>query len=118
MEKGDYQNAITELQNALNAHGIDDPDQIEMQYDLGLAYQGMGNIKAATAEFQKVADVNPKYRDTAEKLKELRQGDFISLEQLKDDIEKEISAKFLQEGERIERKEKNKKAIKSGTDRA
>ena len=121
LEKGGYQNAITEFRNTLNyskTHGIDDQDRIGMQYDLGLAYQGIGNTKAAIAEFQKVATMNPKYRDTGGKLKELRKGDFISLEQLKDDIEKEISAKFLQEGERIEREEKSKKAIKSGADRA
>jgi len=121
LEKGGYQDAITEFRNTLTyskTHGIDDQDRIGMQYDLGLAYQGIGNTKAAIAEFQKVATMNPKYRDTGGKLKELRKGDFISLEQLKDDIEKEISAKFLQEGERIEREEKSKKAIKSGADRA
>jgi pilus assembly protein FimV len=121
LEKENYHNAITELRNALNysqTYGIDDLDRTGIQYDLGLAYQGIGNIKAAITEFQKVAELNPRYRDIGAKLKELKQGDFISLEQLKDDIEKEISAKFLQEGERIQREEKSKKAIKSGIDRA
>jgi pilus assembly protein FimV len=112
MEMGEYENAVGEIFNALNygmSRGMAAQDRIAMQYDLGLAYQGFGNIKEAISEFQQVSDVDPLYRDTAAKLKELRKGEFISLEQLKDDIEKEISAKFLEEGERIERKEKSKR---------
>ena len=112
MEKGEYQNAISEIQTALDYSeklGIDTENQIAMHYDLGLAFQGAGNINSAINEFQEVVNENLRYRDTAAKLKELRKGDFISLEQLKDDIEKEISSKFLEEGERIEREEKTKK---------
>jgi len=112
MEKGEYQNAISEIQNALDnavTLGIDPEHRIAMHYDLGLAFQGSGNISSAIIEFQTVVNEKPKYRDTAAKLKELRKGDFISFEQLKDDIEKEISSKFFEEGERIEREEKTKK---------
>jgi tetratricopeptide (TPR) repeat protein len=116
MEMGEYQNAVDEIMNALNygmSRGMTDQERIPMQYDLGLAYQGFGNINNAITEFQQVYAVDPHYRDAAAKLNELREGDFISLEQLKDDIEKEISAKFLEEGERIEREEKSQKAEKS-----
>jgi len=114
MEKGEYQNAIGEIQNALDysdtlGTDIDTLNRIEMRYDLGLAYQGAGNTNTAISEFQKVADEDPGYRDVAAKLKELHKGDYISLDQLKDDIEKEISSKFLEEGERIEREEKTRK---------
>ncbi len=112
MEKGDYHNAIIEMKNALNYSermGGKPHERIEMQYDLGLAYQGEGNKEGALAQFQRVHEANPDYRDTAAKLKELKKGSSISLDQLKDDIEKEISAKFLKEGERIEREEKTKK---------
>ncbi len=116
LEKNDYQNAITEFRNALNAPAnqqVDVQERISVRYDLALAHQGVGNTKAAISEFQEIINANPGYRDAAEKLKELRQGESISLRQLKDDIEKEISAKFLREGERIEREEKSKKIIKS-----
>jgi pilus assembly protein FimV len=112
MEKGEYQNAICEIQTALDYSetlGIDTENRVAMHYDLGLAFQGAGNINGAINEFQDVVNENQRYRDTAAKLKELRKGDYISLEQLKDDIEKEISSKFLEEGERIEREEKTKK---------
>ncbi len=112
MEKGEYENAIRELENALDSSkraGEDTSSRIGMHYDLGLAYQGAGNANGALAEFQKVQSMNPEYRDTKAKLRELKQGGFVSLDQIKDDIEKEISAKFLEEGERIEREEKHRK---------
>jgi tetratricopeptide (TPR) repeat protein len=112
MEKGEYQNAIGEIQNALDyseTMGDDTQNTIGMHYDLGLACQGAGNIHSALREFQKVFQMDPRYRDIAGKMKELKKGDFISLDQLKDDIEKEISTKFLEEGERIEREEKTRK---------
>ncbi len=80
-----------------------------MHYDLGLAFQGAGDRDGALSQFQKVAEIDPGYRDAAAKVKELQQGGLISLEQLKDDIEREISSKFIEEGERIEREEKIRK---------
>ena len=113
MEKGEYQNAAREIQHALHCSESllqEDEDTLGMHYDLGLAYQGAGKINNAISEFQIVDALDPGYRDTTSKLKELQQGDFISLDQLKDDIEKEISSKFFEEGERIEREEKNRKS--------
>lgn len=118
MEKGEYQNAIGEIQNALDYSetlGIDTRNRIEMRYDLGLACQGAGNISSAIGEFQKVVDEDPGYRDTAAKLRELHKGDFISPDQLKDDIEREISSKFLEEGVRIDREEKTRQNERAGT---
>ena len=112
MDKGEHQKAIAEIQGALNfseSQGVVLKDLVGMRYDIGLAYQLSGNASGALNEFQKVYDADPGYRDTASKIKELQKGDFISLEQLKDDIEKEISVKFLEEGERIEREEKIRK---------
>ncbi len=112
MEKGEFENAIVEIQHALTYQegmGKDEKACIEMHYDLGLAYQGAGNINSALREFEKVKSINPRFRDIVAKLKELKKGDLISLDQLKNDIEKEISSKFLEEGERIEREEKNRK---------
>jgi tetratricopeptide (TPR) repeat protein len=112
MEKGDYQNAIAEMQVAqtmADRQGRPDSDRISMCYDLGLAFQGAGNGGNALKEFQKVYAIDPSYRDAADKIKELQEGSNISLAQLKNDIEKEISSKFLEEGERIEREEKTKK---------
>jgi pilus assembly protein FimV len=112
MEKGEYQSAIQEIQNALDYSqnmGIDAHHRIEMHYDLGLAYQGAGNNERALQEFSKVMDIDRGYRDVTNKVKELQHGGFISLDQIKDDIEKEISSKFFEEGERIEREEKHKR---------
>ncbi len=112
MEKGEYENAIGELQNALTCSGKageDEASRVGIHYDLGLAYQGAGSIGQALSEFQKVHSMDPGYRDIQTKLKDLKQGGYISPNKLKDDIEKEISEKFLEEGERIEREEKHRK---------
>ncbi|HEX9019645.1 MAG TPA: hypothetical protein VF903_00115, partial [Nitrospirota bacterium] len=112
MEKGEYRNAIGEIRRALDyseRKGLDARHRIEMHYDLGLACQGAGYVDKALSEFKTVYDIDRNYRDIAAKINELEQGGFISLDQLKGDIEKEISSKFLEEGERIEREEKTKK---------
>ncbi len=112
LEQGDYQHAISEIQNALNYaenQGGEAGNRIGMHYDLGLAFQGTGDSDSALREFKKVHQADPAYRDVAAKIKELQEGEFVSLEQLKDDIEREISSKFLEEGERIEREEKTRK---------
>jgi pilus assembly protein FimV len=112
MEKGDYHDAIVQIKNALSyseSFGGSPKDRVGMHYDLGLAYQGAEDANSALTEFQKAYDADPEYRDAATKIKDLQKGDFISLEQLKDDIEREISFKFIAEGERIEREEKIRK---------
>jgi tetratricopeptide (TPR) repeat protein len=115
LEKGDFETAINEIQNALGysySFGEASDVRIGMHYDLGLAYQGVGNTQAALEEFQKVHNLDPSYREVATKVSELREGDFISLDSIKEDIEKEVSFKFLEEGARIEREEKTKKTKK------
>ena len=115
LENGDFETAITEIQNALGysySFGEASEERIGMHYDLGLAYQGVGNTQGALEELQKVYNLDPTYREVATKIKELEEGEFISLESIKEDIEKEISFKFLEEGARIEREEKTKKTRK------
>jgi len=115
LEKGDYETAITEIQNALGysySFGEASEERIGMHYDLGLAYQGTGNTKGAIEEFQKVSNIDPSYKEVSSKIQELQEGDFISLDSIKEDIEKEISFKFLEEGARIEREEKTRKTKK------
>jgi pilus assembly protein FimV len=115
LEKGDFQTAITEIQNALGysySFGDVSEERIGMHYDLGLAFQGVGSVPAAMEEFQKVYNLDPAYRDVASKIQELQGGQFVSLDAIKEDIEREISFKFLEEGTRIEREEKTKKTKK------
>ncbi len=115
LEKGDFETAINEIQSALGysySFGEASEDRLGMHYDLGLAFQGVGNNASALEEFQKVYNLDPSYREVETKVHELQQGDFISMEAIKEDIEKEISFKFLEEGARIEREEKTKKIRK------
>ncbi len=115
MQKGEYIKATAELRNAIGyseAFGGEEEQRLSMIYDLGLAFQGAGNSEAALAEFQKVQESAPSFRDVGSKITDLKQGDFVSLDELKEEIEREISAKFFEEGERIEREEKTRKSEK------
>ena len=76
------------------------------------ALEAIRSGQTTIEEFQKVHNLDPSYREVAQKLKDLQEGEFISLDAIKEDIEKEISFKFLEEGARIEREEKTKKAKK------
>jgi tetratricopeptide (TPR) repeat protein len=112
MEQGDYENAIIEMKNALHyadEFGVSAEEHMGMCYDLGLAYQGTGDINSALAEFQRVYASDARYRDVSQKILSLQKGGGVSQQQLKNDIEREISSKFLAEGERIQREEKTKK---------
>jgi tetratricopeptide (TPR) repeat protein len=112
MEQGDYQNAITEIGRAIifsEQGDVPEQDRLSMSYDLGLAYQGAGNNENALKEFKEVYSTDPQFRDIAAKIREVQQGGQVSMARLKDDIEKEISSKFLMEGERIQREEKTRK---------
>jgi tetratricopeptide (TPR) repeat protein len=115
LEKSEFETAITEIQNALGysySFGEASEERIGMHYDLGLAFQGVGNNVSALEQFQKVYNLDPAYREVETKVHELQQGDFISMDAIKEDIEKEVSFKFLEEGTRIEREEKTKKSRK------
>jgi pilus assembly protein FimV len=115
LEKNDFETAITEIQNALGysySFGEASEERLGMHYDLGLAFQGVGNNASALEQFQKVYNLDPTYREVETKVHELQQGDFVSMDAIKEDIEKEISFKFLEEGARIEREEKTKKSRK------
>lgn len=115
MEQGEYQRAATEIRNALGfaeSLGAEPGQKLSMLYDLGLALQGIGYMGEALNTFQQVYDADPAYKDVSAKLRELKEGDYVSLDQLKEEIEKEISAKFFEEGERIEREEKTRKTEK------
>jgi pilus assembly protein FimV len=115
LEKGDFETAITEIQNALGysySFGEASEERLGMHYDLGLAFQSVGNNASALEEFQKVFHLDPAYREVETKIQELQQGDFVSMDAIKEDIEKEISFKFLEEGARIEREEKTKRSRK------
>jgi tetratricopeptide (TPR) repeat protein len=112
LEKGDYENAIAEILQAIHLAergGVGLSDRIGMNYDLGLAYQGAGNRDGALVQFQKVYVADKNYREITNKVRELQGGQIVSPSQLKTDIEREISSKFLEEGERIEREEKTRK---------
>ena len=67
LEKRDYQRAILEFLNAIEAA----PQDPEPYYQLGLAYLGAGDVSKAVPNFRKAATLNPRHTGAQLKLAEL-----------------------------------------------
>ncbi len=57
---------------ALEAPGLEQEVILALNYDLGIAYEQSGNLKAAHEKFAEVYSVNIDYRDVSEKVQVLR----------------------------------------------
>ena len=57
IEKKEYSRAILELKNAARAT----PNDAEVQYQLGLAFSGAGDLRSAVLSFEKAVALNPKH---------------------------------------------------------
>jgi tetratricopeptide (TPR) repeat protein len=72
VEKGMPRAAVAWFKKALEAPGRT-PDEFKaLQYELGSAYEAMGDLQRALAAFTEVYGVDIGYRDTAEKLESLQ----------------------------------------------
>ena len=65
--KKDYARAVIEFRNAIRIA----PNDAEAYYQLGLAYTGTGDVRAAYAALKKATDLNPKHADAQLKLASL-----------------------------------------------
>jgi len=74
MRKGMAPQAILWLQKGLNCPGRSEDEYQALRYDLGLAYEQSGDLDKAFALLSEVYAVDVKYRDVAEKLKQIRES--------------------------------------------
>jgi len=72
MDKGVPQAAIRWYDKALKVPGMDDESRLSVIYDLAVAYQAVGNNKAALEHFLEVYGTNIDYRDVADRIKALK----------------------------------------------
>jgi len=66
--------AIKQLRKGLTLIGDDDDDALGMKYNLGLAYEMVGDTANARAQFEDVYVVDVAFRDVAEKIRKLAEN--------------------------------------------
>jgi tetratricopeptide (TPR) repeat protein len=71
MQKGIHKIAVMWYKKGLEAPGHTEDEYQALRYDLGLAYEQMGDLDQAIEIFTEVYGVNVSYRNVAEKLQEL-----------------------------------------------
>jgi tetratricopeptide (TPR) repeat protein len=71
VQKGMPQAAVTWFKKGLNAPGRNAEESKALQYELGAAYEQMGDLKSAVAAFTDVYGVDISYRDIGDRLERL-----------------------------------------------
>jgi tetratricopeptide (TPR) repeat protein len=72
MQKGMARPAVMWFKRGLDAPGHTEDEYQALRYELGMAYEQMGDLDQAIDTFQEVYGVNVSYRGVAEKLRELQ----------------------------------------------
>ena len=72
VEKGMPRAAVLWFKKGLDAPGRNPDEYKALQYELGSAYEAMGDLTRAVASFTEVYGVDVGYRDIAEKLESLQ----------------------------------------------
>jgi tetratricopeptide (TPR) repeat protein len=72
MEKGDVELAIEELRAGIEIEGHSSEDFLGLRYNLGLAYEKLGQVDEASKQYEEICSVDPSFRDAGKRIKELR----------------------------------------------
>jgi tetratricopeptide (TPR) repeat protein len=73
LEKGEMESAAFQFIQALRLEGYSAEEKIGLQYNLGLAYETMGQKKKAIEIYEEAFKVNNKFKDLDKKLSALRE---------------------------------------------
>jgi tetratricopeptide (TPR) repeat protein len=73
IEKGEMESAAFQFIQALRLEGYSPEEKIGLQYNLGLAYETMGQKKKALDVYEEAFKVNAKFKDLEKKLAALRE---------------------------------------------
>ena len=71
IERGNLNEAIDAFQKGLAAPIQDAEQEMVLCFDVGLGYESMNHTKDALAYFQRVAKVDPNYREVADRIRRL-----------------------------------------------
>jgi tetratricopeptide (TPR) repeat protein len=71
MEKGDIELAIEELKAGLETEGRTEADLLGLRYNLGLAYERIGQEEEASKQYEEVCRIDPSFKDARSRMEEL-----------------------------------------------
>ncbi len=74
LDQGRFDEAVAELDAALERPGLDPDGALGLRYLLGLAHEAAGRPREALAELERVFLEQPNYHDVAPKLRDLRKA--------------------------------------------
>jgi tetratricopeptide (TPR) repeat protein len=72
IEKQQFTEAINQFKKGLYVEGITDPEALSLYYELGQAYEKIGDPREALYYYDKVQKRDPKFRDLPRRLRALR----------------------------------------------
>jgi tetratricopeptide (TPR) repeat protein len=72
LERGKLTEAVSEFKNGLYVEGINEREAMALYYELGAAYDGLGDAREALYYFEKVAKRDSKFRDVAARIDALK----------------------------------------------
>jgi len=75
VDKGDFEKGEEAFRAALASTTIDEGQRLSLYYELGALYEAFQHPQEALASYRFVADADPEFRDIAEKVARLSQGD-------------------------------------------
>ncbi|MHB1846240.1 MAG: SPOR domain-containing protein [Deltaproteobacteria bacterium] len=70
--KGDLSRAVSVFEQALAIQGLRPETQLNLHFEIGTAKEGLGDVAGALDAFQKVANLDPKYREVAQLVARLK----------------------------------------------
>jgi tetratricopeptide (TPR) repeat protein len=70
--KGSLADAVATYKRALNHPGVKDAEATQLYYQLGGAFQALGDVNEALYFFEKVAKRDPAFRDVRRRITDLR----------------------------------------------
>lgn len=63
VDRGQYSEAVAEFKNGLYVDGITDRESLALYYELGAAYEALGDAREALYYYEKVSKRDPRFRD-------------------------------------------------------
>ena len=94
LDQGHAENAVGHFEMALSTEDINEEQQLAIRFELGRAFEAMGDVEAARSAWEAVAAEDPCFCDVEERLARLADGEKEQAEDEPDTVETESFESF------------------------